>query len=643
MIYTRRFLQESFKENNDVVESLKESFNHQITIAKNLISELKNSGSINDCLRLDNQLLKLADQLTRINLSEALVSTPVMRELSLILQQYYQQLYIEVMSDRELYQVYKSLAKTSLTLGNNKLINNKIKSYEALAINKDYEIFEKVAIIDNKIISLINNFNTNLIQAENSYGFTVDTDQLTELDKNYFNNSKEVTINLGLYSVIMNYCSNEGIRQKAYEMMRSLCSYSNNFDNSDLVKEILQLRDQKAKILNEKNYISWNSKLNLLQDSYKINDLLTKITTTLKPLATTKIASLKDLKSDLKPWDISYYGKVLTKKLFNLANLETYFSLNSAYRGMKYLLKELFNLDIKQHNYVKPYFQQAWLLYQDDKLIGEIMFDLIYRVNKRSGAFMVDYRYYQDGNHPAAFVVANFPKRQDSVNLTLDSKINFNDLRTIMHELGHALHHLLSDHNLPVGIRGTNVDACLVELPSQLFELFLFNLDILGKFMINENESDEVKKKILMNELFLVDLDKYHQVVLSSLDFVLHTNTTQDPATITENHLLSHRLLPSNDNYLDKYLVNRFSHIFNGYAGLYYTYLLSEIYALKVFNLVYDNSLKVMGDRLYEIIFSKGDLLSDYINNNHDNLLLLNSNDLTNFVGTKGYQKLMAK
>lgn len=290
--------------------------------------------------------------------------------------------------------------------------------------------------------------------------------------------------------------------------------------------------------------------------------------------------------SKLNAWDIAYYSEKLKlhKLSINEELYRPYFEQNIVLNGLFEFLYDMFGIEFKKID-EKLWDEKAekYDIYEKNKKIATIYFDLESRKNKRGGAWMNDYQSKTKDSLPIAFVVCNFPPS----NKQTPSLLRHNDVVTLFHEVGHALHHLLSDIEEPFvsGVNGVAWDV--VEFPSQFLENFCYDFETIKKFAINYKTKKQIPKKMIDE---LINAKNFHssmamarQIEFSLFDMLLHKKLYQKDEIqklLDETREKVSVIIPPRYNKFQ----NSFDHIFGGgYSAGYYSYKWAEVLSADAF------------------------------------------------------------
>ena len=464
---------------------------------------------------------------------------------------------------------------------------------------KEKKRMEEISL---KLSELSNNFSQNLLDATNAYELIItDKKDVKGMPQSDIDAAKEeidgktiykFTLQIPSYLAYMTYGPNRQYRKeisKAYSTRAP--------ENAKVIDQILALKQEKSKLLNFDNYAQYALETRDAEDQDEVIDFLNDLADAALPQAKNELEELKkfakkvDNIDDLAGYDVGYYSEKLKKDKFDFDDTMTkpYFEQSKVLRGMLDIVSELFNVTFKAanvptwHECVKPF-----NIFDDGKLSGRIYFDLEARKEKRGGAWMNDWEtHYIDARGkkhlPSAFVVCNYSPTTD----TTPSLLRHDDVVTLFHEMGHAIHHLFGKCNerSVSGINGVAWDV--VEFPSQFLENFAYEAAILKRFGFHyetgEAISDELMVKIKETKNFQAALGILRQVEFSLFDFKLHQKLYQGEEvqtlidTVREKTSL---LKPADYNKFQ----HGFAHIFaGGYAAGYYSYKWAEVLSADAF------------------------------------------------------------
>jgi len=509
-----------------------------------------------------------------------------------------------------------------------KVIDNNIRDFILSGAELPIEQKKELEEINLRLSELSNRFSQNLLDATNEYELIIENEKdvegipesdlalaKTEIDgKTVY----RFTLQIPSYLAYITYGVNRGYRE---ELSRAYSSRAPQ--NSEVIDEILKLRDKKAKLLGFENYASYSLATKDAPSTGAVIDFLNKLVKLSIPQAIDELEELKsfakrvDNISSFAGFDIAYYSEKLKKEKFDFDDSMTkpYFEQSRVLNGLLGVVSGLFGVEFREieatvwHEKVKTFD-----IYKSDELSGRVYFDLEARKEKRGGAWMHDWEtHFVDSSNqkhlPSAFIVCNFSPSTP----TLPSLLRHNDVVTLFHEMGHGIHHLFGKckERSISGINGVAWDV--VEFPSQFLENFAYEKAILKKFAMHyktgEVMSDELLDKIKETKNYQAAMGILRQVEFSLFDFMLHKKLHQGDEV---QSLLDDIRKTTSLIEVPKYnkFQNGFAHIFaGGYAAGYYSYKWAEVLSADAFFSCLDDDgsfNQAKADGYYKFILSRG-------------------------------------
>ncbi|HOD18504.1 MAG TPA: M3 family metallopeptidase [Candidatus Cloacimonadota bacterium] len=407
------------------------------------------------------------------------------------------------------------------------------------------------------------------------------------------------------YIPVLTYCKKRKIRetmQKAYASR----AFKDEFDNQANIRRILELRYERSQLLGYKTHAHYVLEERMALTPEAAQDFLEKIYAAAYPAAQTEVeevkafAKTKDGLEELMPWDWAYYSNQLKEQKFQFdpEQLRPWFKLENVVEGLFTLANKIYGVTLKQVDDVPVYHKDVttWEVYGEDKgYLGLLYLDLFPRETKRGGAWMNDLKgqgLYKDGmKRPHVVNVASLtPSTPEQPSLLL-----LDEVRTIFHEFGHALHALLSDCTYK-SLAGPNVLWDFVELPSQIMENWLLEKEALNLFakhyQTGEPLPDELLDKVLAARNFQAGYANLGQLRYAFLDFAWHLTDPNEIGDINdfENKVIQRfTLLPLTPN---SNISCSFSHVFaGGYAAGYYSYKWAEALEADAWSLIKEKGI----------------------------------------------------
>ena len=436
-----------------------------------------------------------------------------------------------------------------------------------------------------------------------------------------------VTLQYPSFLPLMTYAENRELR-KELALANGKKSFQNNeFDNQNLIKEIIHLKQKKAQLLGYKSYADNVLEERMAKDPAKVKVFLNELLEKAKPFAQKEIDELKSLaKADgieeMQSYDHTFYAEKLRKAKFDIDDeeLKPYFQLEKVQDAVFGLAKTLFGLEFKEINEIQKYHEEVKTFeifesqesriksqesrtknqepstdnHQTTKFKAVLYADYFPRKGKRAGAWMTSFRnqFQKNGENfrPHISVVCNFSKPSSNT----PSLLTFQEVTTLFHEFGHALHGILADTVYP-NLSGTSVKWDFVELPSQFLENYCYEPEFLKTFAkhyeTGEILPDEKIQKISDSKNFMEGYQTLRQIGFGLLDIAYHTDSEKvgDVKTFEVEETKATNLYPSNPETI---MSTSFSHIFQGgYSAGYYSYKWAEVLDADAFQYFKENGI----------------------------------------------------
>ena len=422
----------------------------------------------------------------------------------------------------------------------------------------------------------------------------------------------------------LTFSTRRDLREKAFAAWAERGAFGGKTDNRKLISEMISLRAERARLMGYPSYAHYRLADTMAKTPEAVSDLLKSVWEPAKARATQEREKLQEQVAseggnfDLAPWDWRHYAERVRKAAYDFddAELKPYLQLDKVIAGAFHVASRLFGLAFEEATGLALYNPdvRVWKVTgAGGKPVGTFLGDYFARPSKRSGAWMTGLRDQQKltGDvRPVIVNVMNFSKGPKGK----PTLISFEDARTLFHEFGHALHGLLSDVTYPL-IAGTNVARDFVELPSQLYEHWLEEPEVLRAFAVHA-ETGEVMPEALLAKVLaarrfnqgfatveytssaLVDLDLHLLPSADDVDVIQFEKEALERIGMPEAMAMRHR-------------TPHFAHIFSGdgYASGYYSYLWSEVLdadAFEAFSEAGDIFDAPTAKRLHDHVYSAG-------------------------------------
>ncbi len=497
----------------------------------------------------------------------------------------------------------------------------------------------KMAQISQRLAELITQFGQNVLADEAGYQMVLDSDaDLAGLPQSARDAAKAAASAKGLdgkYVITMARSSIEGfvtfsdrrdLRERAFNAWINRGANGDTNDNHDLIAQIIKLRAQRASLLGYDNYAAYSLDDTMAKTPKNVHGLLDAVWQRAKARALEERDDLQELARaqgdnvDLQAWDWRYYAEKQRKARYDLDEneIKPYLQLDNMIAAAIDCATKLFGVTFKERQDLPRYHPDVriWEVHYDDGRAPAIfMGDYFARPSKRSGAWMNAFRSQEKlrGDiRPVIFNVMNFSKPVAGQ----PALLSFDDARTLFHEFGHALHGLLSDVTFS-SIAGTAVTRDFVELPSQLYEHWLSQPEVLEKFALHCDTGEPMPAALLKRlkdaETFNMGFSTVEYTSSALVDLELHCKPLNEvdgafDVASYEREALARIGMPR--EIVMRHRLTHFLHLFaGGYAAAYYSYMWSEVMDADAFDAFKDAGNIFDGEtaaRLKRHIYSAG-------------------------------------
>ena len=517
----------------------------------------------------------------------------------------------EISQNENIYTSFKNIQsneKSTLSNIQLKVLENEIRDFELSGCQLENNKKQRLEEIDLALGELSHKFSQNILEATNSFSLIIENfEDVKEIPKSDLELAKfeedgktkyKFTLQMPSYIAYMTYGTSREKREELYKAYTTRAP-----QNGEIIEKILALKDEKVKILGFKNHASYSLATKMANSEDDVINFLEELGNKAKEKAIKELEEIKQIAKedgidDFRASDISFYSEKLKKAQYDIDEeyYRPYFEQNSVLNGFFTALNELFDIEFKSSN--APSWDEKVKVYdilENNKTIARIYIDLEARDDKRGGAWMNNWHsYYKDSNNninlPTAYIVGNFPQSTKDI----PSLLRHSDVVTLFHEMGHALHHLLSKVEEPTvsGISGVAWDV--VEFPSQFLEYFSYDRDILKLFakhyQTGEVLDDEAISRLIKAKNFQSSMATVRQIEFALFDFKLHQKLYKTEFEIQEllNSIRDKFSVIKTPEY-NKFQ-NSFSHIFSGgYSAGYYSYKWAEVLSADAFYMFLDS------------------------------------------------------
>ncbi len=458
-------------------------------------------------------------------------------------------------------------------------------------------------------------FSENLLDATNAYGLLVeDVKELEGIPADDIASFKEtaeanqqkgyrITLQVPHYLAVLQYAQNRKLRETlyhAYVTRASEFDFEGKFNNNEVMRRIVELREKEASILGYRNYGEVSLATKMAQSPDQVIAFLRDLAQKSLPQAKADMAEVKTFAKeklgidDPQSWDLPFASEKLREARYAYSDQEVkqYFTLPAVFKGLFGLVQTLFNIRIVKDN--APVWHPDVQFFRIENAQGEkvaqFYVDLYARPNKRGGAWMDNdrtrNRLHGSLQTPVAYLVCNFAKPVGDK----PSLLTHDDVLTLFHEFGHGLHHMLSRIEEPAasGINGVEWDA--VECPSQFMENFAWDWTVLESLTSHVQTGEKLPRslydKMLAAKNFQSAMAMVRQLEFGLFDMLLHTEFDSQKDIILDLLAKVRKEVAVTEQPDYNRFPNSFSHIFaGGYAAGYYSYKWAEVLSSDAFSL----------------------------------------------------------
>ncbi|MCB1145529.1 MAG: M3 family metallopeptidase [Leptospiraceae bacterium] len=563
--------------------------------------------------------------------------------------------FIRMGQSRKLFEIWEKLEKNTAevnTSARKRIIQSSLRDARLSGVALEGKQKERFNEIQRDLAALSTRFSNNVLDSTKEFQLEIfepqDIQGMPEswlqlaaqkaIEKGFKDATPEkgpwvVTLDFPVYFPFLQHCRNRSLREKVYKASNLKASgedFSAAWNNWEIIKQILNLRQEEATLLGFENFAEVSLASKMAPSPGHIQSMIHELAEVARPAAKAEVETLQEfanqngLADKLQLWDVSFYAERQRESLFDYTDeqLRPYFPIDKVLSGLFKLAHRLFNVSISASNQEVKVWHSDVRFYDvfnsENKKIASFFLDPYSRSGeKRGGAWMDVCRQREklpEGKVqlPVAYLVCNgTPALKDRPSL-----MTFSEVETLFHEFGHGLQHMLTqvDEYEASGIANVEWDA--VELPSQFMENWVLERDVMdeisGHFETGETLPDSYFKKIIAARNYMSGSMMLRQLYFSILDLELHLNKNAGERVrdIQKAIAKDFTVIPPLAN--DAFLCS-FSHIFaGGYAAGYYSYKWAEVLSADAFaafeeaGLSNEAAIKELGQRYRDTVLSQG-------------------------------------
>ena len=516
----------------------------------------------------------------------------------------------------ELFQRVKAVNENPglfLSKEDKKLLENTYKSFVRSGANLDDEKKELYRQYSSELSQLTLKFGQNSLASNNAFHLNITDAKLVEelpdfvkeglaLEaKNRKQKGWTVTLKAPSYGPFVTYSSQRDIKEKLYKA-RNSCAIGGEFDNTENIRKITELRLKIANLLGYNCYADYVLDNRMAEKTDVVNSFLAELLEQTKEYADQDYKTINEyaqslgFKGDIQPWDWSYYSEKYKNEKYAISDeaVKPYLELENVKQAVFMLANKLYGLEFKPAEGVAKYHEDV-TVYEVSEANGEhlaiLYLDFFPRDSKRSGAWMTEFRGAEGDIRPLVSLVMNFTKPTE----TTPSLITFDEFTTFLHEFGHACHGMLAKGK-HASLNGTSVFRDFVELPSQILENWAYEkeyLDLWAKhYQTGETMPTELIEKIIAAKNYMAAYANVRQLSFGMTDMAWHTLTAPYEGDVVEfehKAMAPAQVLPVVEGTA---LSPTFGHLFSGgYAAGYYGYKWAEVLAADGYSLFLEKGI----------------------------------------------------
>ena len=510
-------------------------------------------------------------------------------------------------------QVYQNRKKMDLNAEQRTLLEKEYKGFVRNGALLDLEKKNTLREIDTELAQLSLTFGEHVLADTQAYSLHIEKEEeLKGLSESVIEMAKMTaeqkhlsgwvfTLDFPSYVPFMTYAENRELRKKMSLAYGKRGFQNNPNNNSAIVLKIVKLRHQRALLLGYDSHAAFVLEERMAQSAENVKKFLDQLLEKAHPAAENewdamRVFAKEKLQLDtIEKWDTAYISEKIKQRDYELneEELKVYFPLEKVKSGLFTIVEKLYGLTfIKNHNIDRYHAEvETYEVHKNGSFYALLYMDYYPRSGKRNGAWMTKFRPQKKGQRPHISIVCNFSRPTKNQ----PSLLTFQEMTTLFHEFGHALHGILANTHYS-SLSGTNVYWDFVELPSQIMENWCYQSEAL-KYFSKHYKTDEIIPDVLIEKIkraafFQQGLQTLRQLSFGYLDLSYHNKKAIEINDIKTHEQDQISALQFTADHKENCLSTAFSHIFQGgYAAGYYSYKWAEVLDADAFELFLEKGI----------------------------------------------------
>ena len=531
---------------------------------------------------------------------------------------------------KRIQKVHEQKDTIELTAEQKTLLEKEYKGFVRNGALLPAEKKEKLRAIDQELAQLGLRFGENVLEDSNAFSLHIsDEKELSGLPQSALAMAKEMakskslegwlfTLDYPSYVPFMTYADNRELRKKMSLAFGKRGFQSNDHNNEEIIQSIVQLRYKRAQLLGYDSHAAFVLEERMAKDESSVRHFLNDLRDKAYPKAEKewediKVFGQQELRyKTVEKWDTAYISEKIKQARFsfNEEELKPYFALPKVTAGLFKIVERLYGLSFKLREDIPVYHLdvQAYEVTKDGVFHAVLYADFHPREGKRNGAWMTSYRSQNHQQRPHVSIVCNFSPPTENT----PALLTFNEVNTLFHEFGHALHGMLANTHY-AALSGTNVYWDFVELPSQVLENWCYQAEVLELFAQHYQTGELIPahyiKKIIKAGQFQQGLQTLRQLSFGYLDLSWHSENSIDIHGVKAHEKAIMAPFQFTEDDEKNCMSTAFSHIFQGgYAAGYYSYKWAEVLDADAFELFLEKGIfnAATAKAFHDHVLSKG-------------------------------------